>query len=80
MFKLGDVFQQLVKLLSMEQNPILARSVPLTSCRFSSTSAQYCISRLLPATYPCRHASLMMTSQTLLGSFLKVSLLRKIRT
>ena len=28
MFKLGDVFQQLVKLLSMEQNPILARSAP----------------------------------------------------
>ena len=28
-FKLGDVFQQLVKLLSMEQNPILARSAAL---------------------------------------------------
>ena len=25
MFVLGDVFQQLIKLLSMEQNPILAR-------------------------------------------------------
>ncbi len=29
---LGDVFQQLIKLLSMEQNPILARHAVSVDC------------------------------------------------
>ena len=54
-FKLGDVFQQLVKLLSMEQNPILARSAALAILPLCNKVHAVLFSHLNLACYACCH-------------------------